>query len=132
MRGLVALLLGLLTASLAGAAEELQLPPVTRTTLANGMRVVVAEYHELPLLNMVVFVGAGAAQDPHGKEGLAMLTANSLKRGVEGMSADELARTYLVDAEKTTVELVPEKPKPGSPPPRPASPPGAGGPGVMR
>jgi zinc protease len=87
----VVVALVLLAASLARAGEELVLPVVTRTTLPNGLRVVVAEYHELPLLNVVVFVGAGAAQDPRGKEGLAMLTASALKRGVDGMSAEDLA-----------------------------------------
>ena len=52
---------------------------------------------------------------------------------VEAVTADDVqrvARTYLVDRARATVELVPEAPKPGSPPPRPASaaPPG----GVMR
>jgi zinc protease len=87
----LALLALLVAATAAGAAEELKLPPVTRTTLPNGLRVVVAEYHELPLFDVVAFVGAGAAQDPPGKEGVAMLTASALKRGVDGMSAEALA-----------------------------------------
>ena len=81
----------LLAVSIASAADELKLPAVTRTTLPNGLRVVVAEYHELPLFDVTVFVGAGAAQDPPGKEGVAMLTAGALKRGVDGMSAEALA-----------------------------------------
>jgi predicted Zn-dependent peptidase len=72
-------------------AEELVLPQVTRTTLANGLRIVVAEYHELPLVDVAVFVGAGAAQDPPGKEGLAELTSNALRRGTSALSADALA-----------------------------------------
>jgi predicted Zn-dependent peptidase len=86
-----ALAIVLLMASVALAADELRLPAVTRTTLPNGLRVVVAEYHELALFDVTVFVGAGAAQDPPGKEGVAMLTASALKRGVDGMSAEELA-----------------------------------------
>jgi zinc protease len=87
----LALALALVVPSLALAGDELVLPAVTRTTLPNGLRVVVAEYHELPLLNVAVFVGAGAAQDPPGKEGLAMLTATTLKRGTKGMSAEQLS-----------------------------------------
>jgi len=90
MRGAVCLAL-LVVAALAHAADELVLPAITRTTLPNGLRVVVAEYHELPILNVAVFVGAGAAQDPQGKEGVAMLTASSLRRGAGGLSAEELA-----------------------------------------
>jgi len=90
MRALVLTLL-LVGANLAQAAEELAIPPVVRTTLPNGLRVVVAEYHELPLVDTVVFVGAGAAQDPPDKAGLAALTAGTLKHGAGSRSAEELA-----------------------------------------
>src|SRR5262249_45191690 len=72
--------------------DELRLPPITRATFDNGLRVIVAEYHELPLLEMTLIVGAGAAQDPHGKEGVAALTAGTLTKGAGKRSADELAR----------------------------------------
>jgi predicted Zn-dependent peptidase len=74
------------------ATDELRLPPVTRATLDNGLRVVIAEYHELPLLEFHLVVGAGAAQDPAGKDGLAALTADALTRGAGRRSAEELAR----------------------------------------
>ncbi|MFN8545099.1 MAG: pitrilysin family protein [Candidatus Binatia bacterium] len=89
-RWLVAGLLAL-AAGRAGAAD-VALPPITRTTLDNGLKVVVAEYHELPLVELYLVVGAGAAQDPAGKEGLADLTAAALKRGAGTRSADEMAR----------------------------------------
>ena len=76
----------------AHAADDLVVPPVTRVTLENGLRVVVAEYHELPLIEMYLIVGGGAAQDPAGREGLAALTAATLTRGTEHLSAEELAR----------------------------------------
>lgn len=75
------------------AAQELVLPPVERVTFDNGLRVVVAEYHELPLVEFYLVVGAGAAQDPAGKDGVADLTAVSLRRGAGTRSAEELART---------------------------------------
>lgn len=52
---------------------------------------------------------------------------------VTAADVQRVAKTYLVTSERTTVELVPEKPKPGAPPARPM-PPGAahGGAGVMR
>ena len=46
---------------------------------------------------------------------------------VTAADVQRVARTYLVDRERTTVELVPEKPKPGAPPPRPAAPQGPAG-----
>ena len=84
--------LALVLAAHAHAADELQLPPVTRVTLDNGLRLVIAEYHELPLVEFHVIVGAGSAQDPAGKEGLAALTASTLDQGAGHRSADELAR----------------------------------------
>ncbi len=73
-------------------ARAIQLPPVTRVTLDNGLRVVVAETHELPLVEFYVMVGAGAAQDPTGKEGVASLTADALTRGAGTLSAEAFAR----------------------------------------
>ena len=73
-----------------GRSDEL--PPVRRATLDNGLRLVVSEYHELPLVEFYVMVGAGAAQDPPGKAGLAALTATTLRRGAGSLSAEALAR----------------------------------------
>jgi predicted Zn-dependent peptidase len=89
VRGLALLVL---LAGTAAAVEELHLPPITRTTLENGLRIVVAEYHELPLVEATLLVGAGAAQDPPGREGLAALTAGTLTRGTARLGAKELAR----------------------------------------
>ena len=82
-----------LLAAVATTAQALQLPPVTRVTLDNGLRVVVAETHELPLVELYVMVGAGAAQDPAGKEGLASLTGDAITRGAGTLSAEDFART---------------------------------------
>jgi zinc protease len=74
------------------AAGELVLPPVTRVTLDNGMRLLVAETHEVPLVEFYGMIGAGAAEDPPGKEGLAALTADAITRGAGALSAEEFAR----------------------------------------
>jgi predicted Zn-dependent peptidase len=80
-------------AARAAAPEPLQLPPITRVTLDNGLRLIVAEAHEVPLVEFYGMMGAGAAEDPDGKEGLAALTADALTRGAGGLSAEEFART---------------------------------------
>jgi zinc protease len=76
----------------AAAAAEFKLPPVTRVTLENGLRVVVAEQREVPLVEMQLLIGAGSAQDPKGDDGAASLTARTLTRGAGDRSAVELAR----------------------------------------
>ncbi len=90
MRAAAALVLLL---AVSAPADQLQLPPVTRITLDNGLRLIVAEAHEVPLVEFYVMVGAGAAQDPPGKEGLAALTADALTRGAGTLSAEDFART---------------------------------------
>lgn len=89
MSAVLALLLALAGSAAAG---EFQLPPVTRVTLENGLRVVVAEQREVPLIEMQLLIGAGGAQDPMGDEGVASLTARSLTRGAGERSAVALAR----------------------------------------
>jgi len=90
VRRVLVLLLAL--AGVAVADEEVKLPPVTRATLDNGLRLMIAEYHELPLVELQLIVGAGAGQDPAGKEGVAALTAGTLNRGTKRLSAEEMAR----------------------------------------
>jgi zinc protease len=75
----------------ARAGEDVTLPPLERTTLSNGLRVVAAEYHELPLVATALIIGSGAVQDPPGKEGLASLVAGMIRRGTETRSAQEFA-----------------------------------------
>jgi zinc protease len=77
----------------AALAADVRLPPVTRVTLENGLRLVVAEVHEVPLVEFYTMIGAGAAQDPPGKEGLASVTADALTRGAGTLSAEAFART---------------------------------------
>ena len=87
-----ALALLLILSGFAYAEDDLRLPRVTRAIFDNGLHVIVAEYHELPLVEFHLIVGAGAAQDPAGKEGVSAVTANALRRGAGKLSAEELAR----------------------------------------
>ena len=91
MRRLAVAMFGVALATSPVVAGDLRLPALTRTTLPNGLRLVLAEYHELPLIEFYLLVGAGAAEDPVGEEGLAALTANTLKGGAGRRSATALA-----------------------------------------
>ncbi len=58
-------------------------------TLPNGLRFVLMERHDSPVLSFHVVVGAGSANDPQGKSGLAFLVARSIIKGTETLgSAD--------------------------------------------
>jgi zinc protease len=74
-----------------GAARPQILPAVADRTLANGLRVVLARSGSSPLATVELVVGAGAAADPQGREGLAELTANLIAEGARGRSAAEIA-----------------------------------------
>ncbi len=67
-------------------------PKVTRRKLSNGLELIVAERHELPILSMRLVVKGGATQAPAGKEGLGSLTAALLTEGTTDRDALELAQ----------------------------------------
>ncbi len=71
----------------AGAPRPYHFPDFERRALPNGLRLVVAPVHRLPLVSVVVVVDAGAASDPAGREGLAVLTARALVEGTASMDA---------------------------------------------
>lgn len=79
------------TGSTRAASGSFRLPPSVSKTFSNGVRAYVMEYHALPLVDFQVVIGAGAAQDPPGKEGLANLTAELLRKGTAKRSAKEIA-----------------------------------------
>jgi zinc protease len=74
-------------------AREVKFPPYEVRTLENGLRVVTVLHHEQPAVSVRLLVRAGAAQDPKGKGGLAMLTAALLDQGTTTKSAFQVADT---------------------------------------
>ncbi|MGV3709717.1 MAG: M16 family metallopeptidase, partial [Gemmatimonas sp.] len=70
-----------------GAATELKLPAMVEKTLPNGLKLVVVEQHELPLVDIALVVRTGVEADPVGKSGLATLTANLLDEGAGNRDA---------------------------------------------
>ncbi|MFH1335107.1 MAG: pitrilysin family protein [Candidatus Zixiibacteriota bacterium] len=78
---------GMVTAS----AQEIKLPPIKKTMLDNGLKVIVIEQHELPLVAFRLILKSGTACDPSGKAGLADLTAGLLRKGTKTRSATQVA-----------------------------------------
>lgn len=68
-----------------------EFPRVTRVTLENGLRVLVAENHGAPLVTMRAMVRSGADHDPQTHAGLAAFTAAMLDEGAGGRTALEIA-----------------------------------------
>ncbi|HEU4642311.1 MAG TPA: pitrilysin family protein, partial [Gemmatimonadaceae bacterium] len=69
----------------------LALPPIETRQLANGMKLVVVEQHELPVVDFVLLVRTGSEADPIGRSGLASLTADMLDEGTTTRNALQVA-----------------------------------------
>lgn len=72
-------------------ARPVKFPPYELRTLPNGLQVVIVSHHEQPSVSVRMIVRAGAAQDPKGKMGLAMLTATLLDQGAGTRGAEQIA-----------------------------------------
>lgn len=70
-----------------GPVRPLTLPPVVERRLANGLRLLIVEHHELPLVDVRLVVRSGAEMDPAARLGLATLTASLLDEGAGGRDA---------------------------------------------
>lgn len=75
----------------AGAEPFFQIPAYKRFKLKNGASVILAEFHDLPLVEMHLVVNAGGGANPSGEAGLADLTANLLDEGTTTRSALQIA-----------------------------------------
>ena len=74
-----------------GAPRPYQFPHVTRATLANGLRVLVAENHNAPIVAMRTLVRSGADHDNAQLAGLASLVADVLDEGAGDRDGIRLA-----------------------------------------
>ena len=74
-------------------ARPVTFPPYEIRKMPNGMQVVLVHQNEQPMVSVRMIVRAGAAQDPRGKHGLAMLTATLLDQGAGTKSAEQIAET---------------------------------------
>lgn len=77
-----------------GEAHPYAFPRFERQTLDNGMTLIVAPVHKLPLVSVVAVIEAGASCDPQGKEGLAGLVAQMLPEGTSTLDGETLALRF--------------------------------------
>jgi len=79
----------------------LTFPPIQTATLDNGIEVVLAERHTMPLVAMTMTFDAGFAADVGGKLGVASFTAAMLDKGTATRSALEIA----AEAERLSAQV---------------------------
>lgn len=77
-----------------GVPRDYQFPAVTRSTLANGLRIAVAPMSRLPIVTVLAVVDAGAERDPRGQEGIASLTARALTEGAGALDGAALTERF--------------------------------------
>lgn len=74
-----------------GPVKPLTVPPVVERRLENGLRLLIVEHHELPLVDARLVVRSGAEADPADRLGLATLTASLLDEGAADRDALAIA-----------------------------------------
>jgi zinc protease len=74
-----------------GPPPKVSLPPVVTRQLANGLKLMIVEQHELPLADFILVVGRGGTVDPSTKAGVANLTSSMLTEGTTNRTSLEIA-----------------------------------------
>jgi predicted Zn-dependent peptidase len=74
-----------------GPPPSLNPPQITTRELANGLKIVVVEQHELPLADALLQIRTGGESDPPGKTGTAALVAAMLSEGTTTRSSLQIA-----------------------------------------
>ena len=73
-------------------APALKLPLLQHDTLSNGLKLILAERHNIPGLNFSLLFNAGRAADAGVKSGTAALTLDMLDEGAGKLGSPEIAR----------------------------------------
>ena len=79
---------GLFVCALAPA--QVKLPPFEKRTLPNGATMILLRKPEVPLITVRAIIRGGAEADPEGKQGVAAMTGELLRRGAGSRTADQI------------------------------------------
>lgn len=74
-----------------GTPPALKLPKLERATLSNGLKVILAERHEVPLVTFWLDVDAGYAADPAGEPGTSTMAMSLLSGGTKTRNALQIS-----------------------------------------
>ena len=77
-----------------GPSRAYRFPAFERSTLDNGLSIVVAPIRKLPVVTALALVDAGAAADAPNEAGVALLTARALAEGTERRDGVDLADQF--------------------------------------
>jgi zinc protease len=74
-----------------GQPPELRLPKLQRAALSSGLKIVLAERHEIPMVNLALLVDSGYSADPANAPGTAKLVSTMLNKGTKTRTALEIS-----------------------------------------
>lgn len=74
-----------------GPAEDAKFPKMSRATLSNGLKVVLAERHAVPVVNLQLTLDAGYATDQFALPGTASMAMNMLDEGTKSRSSLQIS-----------------------------------------
>ena len=77
----------------AGTPSDARFPQVARATLPNGLKIVLAERHSIPQVNLTLLLDAGYAADQFASPGTARLAMDMLDEGTTRRSALQISDT---------------------------------------
>ncbi len=90
----------------AGPPPTLHVPAWTKAALANGAELIVSERHDLPLVSFTITFMGGADQfEPHGKDGLAGLTASMMSEGTKTRDGEALSNALQLLGTNVSVNI---------------------------
>jgi zinc protease len=85
-----------------GAAPELKLPKLQHAALSNGLKIVLAERHDVPIVDFSLIADAGYAADQLASPGTASMTTSLLTGGTKTLDALQISdHLELLGAELT-------------------------------
>ena len=83
----------LIVAPAPAVPKAIELPPIDRFTLPNGLQVIAVTNPRLPVVSVQLAIRAGRAEEPLTRMGVAELTADVLLKGTKKRDALAIART---------------------------------------
>lgn len=86
-----------------GEPPELRFPKLERATLSNGLKIVLAERHEIPMIDLSLLVDSGFAADQFAAPGAARLTSSLLDQGTKTHSSLEISEQLALLGARLTV-----------------------------
>jgi len=74
-----------------GELKPVDLPKLKHYQLENGLRVVIVENHEIPIVSVYAVFKAGVVDEPADLEGLARMTTRLMEEGTSSKNSEDFA-----------------------------------------